>query len=221
MKKTIYYLSSVLLLVVLAVLFFVVRGSADPKWEKELVDILYESVKAMDAERYIGREFEHLSEMPEERAEKMQTEYTALLESLYADEASIKRCLDVFERIRSLEKPDALRSVDTVRLEHQVRSLDIEGAAAKLSVTWNSCEKVIVENEDGSYTAGFPISQTAVSAVFNETKEGWKLQDFEILDNIIGEEDVSLHKNFPSFEEAYDYAITAEPSIPKGLLLEK
>lgn len=221
MKKTMRYLAILMVLVSTVAIFFVIQSDADAVKAEQLVDVLYESVKAMDAERYMGKEVENLCLATEEQKNEIKEEYTELLHSLYEGDSMVDLCLKVFDRVKVLETPANLRSVDMICLDYKVNSFEVADSLAKLNVTWNSCEKLIVKNEESGYVAGFPLSQKTMEAVFVKTEEGWKIRDTNLQDNVLGEEDLSLKKEFSSFDLAYDYAMNANPTVSDTLLLEK
>lgn len=221
MKKSLRYFAVLTAFVITIAIFFAVQSGADTVKSEQLVNILFDSVKALDSERYMGKEFEKLCLVTEEQKAELKEEYTALLYSLYEGDAMVDRSLSVFDRVKALETPTNLRSVDLVCLDYKVNSFEVADSLAKLNVTWNSCEKLIVKNEGPVYVAGFPLSQNTMEAVFVKTEEGWKVRDTNLQDNVLGEEDLSLKKEFSSFDLAYDYAMNATPTIPDTLSLEK
>jgi len=213
-KKNVIIAASVLALAVVTALTACSgKIHAYNKDEAEILDVIMESEKCNDPERYLGADVENLPSASAEEEAAFIEKYNTILDQTFTDDSFKKQqCKTILDRQINSEKIDVLRSIDSGYSKKKINSVDINGDTAIVTISFDKWEKVITKQEGtDQYISGFPLCKDKEKVILKLVDNKWKVESSQLLDYVIGSEDEGQQKTFNSFEEAYAYSMSVTP----------
>ncbi len=203
----------VLILAIVLAVFFSLRGDANNALEEELFQQVFEVNKSTDPARYLGDAAFGLLSATTAQRQQLEETYTDTLDALFPADSWLRtQRLRILDQMMNQTQDDNPRSLDLVCLDWKMDSMSLNGNTAEVTISWISCEKIIIKEEDADlYSSMFPLTKKAVKAELQQTDGIWKVVSYDIVNKQIGAEDEASRRSFASFEEAYAYSMEKTP----------
>ena len=205
--------AAVLILAIVLAVFLSLRGNGKSALGEELFRQVFEANKSTDPARYLGNEAFGIPSASAEQKEALEACYLTVLNTLFPEDSWLRaQRLRILEQMENQAQDDNPRSLDLVCLDWKMDSMSLNGNTAEVTISWISCEKIIIKEEDADlYSSMFPLTKKAVKAELQQTDGIWKVVSYDIVNKQIGAEDEASRRSFASFEEAYAYSMEKTP----------
>lgn len=151
------------------------------------------------------------SELTEEQKDEIKADYETQLDSVFTLSATSREIyLSTMDRILNSERTERDAVTELGVFSIKVNEFNLEATTASAIFDMEIYTKYITE-EDGKFHVYFPLDREQLKVDFENTENGWRIADQELLSNPAMVGDYEKEKVFDTYEEALEYANCTQP----------